>query len=534
MAASDFAAAVEAVRPVLAAAEVDAVFGCVERLWAAADLGAIACTIYLVSSAHSADLAADAGWHALDLGCDDDGVLIALSDALGSQRRPRRAAPLMMHERGVEGRSTAFLVKLADHHRTAGRAFLAEDFLRQQVRLGRRDLSVRLAEHWIEFGDWRSARELLRTLPPEEATQYTMYLLGRSCAAMLLEDEVVRAIEALAAAPDPGPRFAALLGSVWTWRVGDPEAAVATCPAGDYPPLVQRDAHMLRDAGSRRTVTCLPQEETGAWRDGSSRADLPNVLGVGMQRTGTTWLWRHLARHPDAEALPFKEAAFFDDFFRRPEGLPAEALETDFGELGRLYWQGPTRGLRRYRSLFRGGKPFRLDFSPSYGELPAEAVRCVRDLLGAETNIILSARDPVERSWSNFRYNLKLAGLRPDDFSFSDRVALYRNVATLRRCDYAGVVRTWRGFFNHVEVVFMDDIENQPAEVLSRVRRYLGMAEPGGCDDPAPLNASYAVDMPRDDRIFLFGLHQTTYDTSEAELGGPALGWRQKQLELIG
>ncbi len=70
----------------------------------------------------------------------------------------------MMREHYADGRSTAFLTKLADHYRTAGQAFLAEDFLRQQVRRGRRDVSIRLAEHWVEFGCWRSARELLKGL----------------------------------------------------------------------------------------------------------------------------------------------------------------------------------------------------------------------------------------------------------------------------------------------------------------------------------------------------------------------------------
>jgi Sulfotransferase family len=533
-AARDFAAAVEAVRPALAAAGEGAVFDCIERWWAAADSDAIACAIYLIASAHSADLAAAAGWCASDLGCDDDGVLIALSDALCSQRRPRQAAASMMRERGVEGRSTAFLVKLADHYRTAGRAFLAEDFLREQVRRGRRDLSVRLAEHWAEFGDWRSARDLLRGLPPEETTPASLYLLGRSCAGLLLEDEVVRAIEGLLAAPEPGPRFAGLLRSVWTWRVGDPRAAVARCPAGNYPPLLQRDADMLRNAGLGEATSAPAYVETGVWRDSEARDDLPNVLGIGMQRTGTTWIFEHLGRDPDAHTLPFKEAVFFDDLFRRPEGFLPDKYEADFGALGRLYWSGPTRSLRHYRALFRSEKPFRLDFSPSYGELPEEAVRSIRMLLAPDTKVILSVRDPVERSWSNFLFNLKLCGLNPADFSFSERIALYRNVATLRRCDYAAVARTWRTFFGRVEVVFMDDIEARPCDVLSKVRRFLGMSERGQNRGFTRVNASYDADMPREDRIFLFGLHQSNYDASEAELGGPALGWRRRQIELVG
>ena len=111
---------------------------------------------------------------------------------------------------------------------------------------------------------------------------------------------------------------------------------------------------------------------------------------------------------------------------------------------------------------------------------------------------------------------------------------MYRNVATLRRCDYAGVLRLWRNHFDHVELVFTDDIEARASEVLATVQRHLGMSERIACGDLAPLNASYAADMPWGDRVFLFGLHQPNYDASEAELGGPALGWRQKQIELIG
>ena len=48
------------------------------------------------------------------------------------------------------------------------------------------------------------------------------------------------------------------------------------------------------------------------------------------------------------------------------------------------------------------------------------------------------------------------------------------------------------------------------------------------------MNVSYDADLPREDRVFLLGLHQSAYDNAEAELGGPALRWRQRQMELIG
>ncbi len=374
----------------------------------------------------------------------------------------------------------------------------------------------------------------MRGLPLEEVTAEALYLLGRSCVGMLLEDEVIHAIGELMAAPEPGPQFADLLRCVWTWRVGDPKAALAACPAGDYPPLIRRDADMLRGAGVGEAMPAPVHVETGVWRAIKVRAELPNVLGIGMQRTGTTWIFHHLSRCADVHTLPFKEAVFFDDLFRHPIGFAPARHEADFGNLGRMYWQGPTRSLRHYRALFGSEKPLRFDFSPSYGELPAEAVSSVRELLGPDSKIILSVRDPAEGSWSNFLYNLRLCGQDPRGFPFSERVALYRNVATLRRCDYAAVLRVWRAFFDHVEVVFMDDIEARPRDVLRGLRRFLGMSELGEKGDPTRLNVSYDADLPREDRVFLLGLHQSTYDNAEAELGGPALRWRQRQMELIG
>ena len=205
------------------------------------------------------------------------------------------------------------------------------------------------------------------------------------------------------------------------------------------------------------------------WRDVGSRRDLPNVVGIGMQRSGTSWLWKQLSRHPDVQPLTFKELVFFNDPFRVLENYPSDLREPELGDAGRLYWQGPVRNFRHYRNLFADSRPFRVDISPAYGELPEEAVACVRDILGSDTKILLCVRDPVERSWSNLKYNLEATGEQPSNLSFDQRIALYRNVATQRRCNYPLTVRIWRRFFHDVLVLFLDDIEARPSEVLASV-----------------------------------------------------------------
>jgi hypothetical protein len=532
MAAADFAGAVVALRArPITENEAQAFVG---EQCAIPDPGAIACAIYLLAQSHGVDLAATAGWRALELGRDEDVVIIALADVLRAQEKPKQSAARLMRERCSEQRSQAFLVKLADHYRTGGQAFLTEACLRDFIRRGRKDLRIRLAEHWVEMQDWRSARALLAEPTPDEPTANTLYLSGRSAIGLLQENEVMQAVAQLGGLPQPGPRYADLLRSVWQWRIGDTAEATKLCPEGAFPPLMERDAATLRRARSEHCPAAVDSSLSGGWRGIRAQAKLPNALCIGMQRTATTWLWRQLRHHPDIHTTPYKEPVFFSDPFPSLDGHISDLRDHDLGEAGRRYWQGPTRNIGRYAALFASDKPVRLDVSPSYGELPEESVAMVAELLGGGTRIILCVRDPVERSWSNLKYELQATGAHPMSLSFAERAALYGNVATLRRCDYALVLRTWRRFFHNIEIVFLDDVAARPEAVMARLRRFLALSPSSGEDESHPVNSSASIEMPAADRAFLFGLHQQNYAASEAELGGPALHWRERQLRLIG
>src|SRR6516164_6089657 len=125
LAVTDFRAAATSLRSALPAEITSGILRYIGQRWSELDTGAIACTIYLLGEARSADDGAAAGWYALELGCGDDGVIIALADVVQSQSHPHRRASAIMRERLSIYRSTAFLVKLADHYRTEGHAFLA-------------------------------------------------------------------------------------------------------------------------------------------------------------------------------------------------------------------------------------------------------------------------------------------------------------------------------------------------------------------------------------------------------------------------
>lgn len=535
LAGGGFDQAVTRLRPVLqgmpAVARQVGLAAWVEARLDAGDTQAVASLLYLVAHAHAPDTAVACGRMAIERGCDDDAVLVALADVLHLlPGRVQEACALLERHAGTE-RSTAFIRKLADFQRDDGCAFLAEATLSSAVRRGHAELALRLAEHFVEFNDWRSARETLEGMPPSRRDSYATWLLGRSCVSLLLEDEVIRAADALWTAPQPGPLYAQLLHDVWRWRVGEVEQARPWPPAGMFPPLLERDAARMREVGSPEPPG--PGVSKVGWRSLRPYARVPAVLGIGAQRTATTWLWTQLARRPDVQPLPFKEPCFFGDVFPSFDAMPPALRAAEPDAATRHYWEGPTRNLYRYLGLYTQGAQMHIDISPAYFELPDEAVAVVRDLLGPDLKVLLIVRDPVERAWSNLKFDCELAGRSVGELSFGQRVAHYRSAGPTRRSEYVQVLRRWRRHFTAVRTLFFDDIVTRPDEVVAEVEAFLGLVGTSEAASRPPVNSTAPYEIPIADRAFLVGLHRHAYEQAELELGGPARGWLPRQFRLL-
>ena len=51
------------------------------------------------------------------------------------------------------------------------------------------------------------------------------------------------------------------------------------------------------------------------WPGAADRLPLPDFLGIGAQKAGTTWLWENLRRHPEIFVPDKKELHYFDNKF---------------------------------------------------------------------------------------------------------------------------------------------------------------------------------------------------------------------------
>jgi hypothetical protein len=189
----------------------------------------------------------------------------------------------------------------------------------------------------------------------------------------------------------------------------------------------------------------------------------PNLFVVGAAKAGTTLLWRSLAAHPDVYMSALKEPHYFSGF------KPPSRHPTVDSEAAYLALFDPGSG-RRYRG----------EASPSYlwhADAPAKIAR-----RSPEARIVISLRDPVERTHSAYLMNARL-GAEPEPFEAvvareldPSFVPAPERVGYVRSGLYAdGVQRYLELFPGRVLVLLFDDLIREPEGQLLRVWEFLGV-----------------------------------------------------------
>ncbi len=172
---------------------------------------------------------------------------------------------------------------------------------------------------------------------------------------------------------------------------------------------------------------------------------LPHFVGIGAQKSGTTWTWTQLRRHPDLWLPDRKELNYF--YSGRPEA-----------------W---------YREQFTAAPPRRLcgEVSPNYFSQDGVAERMHALLPHAKLFCIL--REPGARAYSQWKMARSLGNI-PGDVSFIEAFrANLRHMAD--QGDYAARIAEFAAFYppDRMLVTFHDDLEADPAGFLSELLAWL-------------------------------------------------------------
>ncbi len=253
------------------------------------------------------------------------------------------------------------------------------------------------------------------------------------------------------------------------------------------------------------------------------RLGMPDFLGIGATRAGTTWVARRLAAHPDI-SMHRKEIHFFDR------------------KLGRTGFARNRVDRLRYAVRFlnlRGWPPrpgrLRGEFTPAYAVLPPATVARIAAWMPA-VKLIFMLRDPFERAWSQARFGFpRWRGKPVTDAGRGELRSFLDSERVRSRSDYAACVRTWMRYFDGDQFFFglYDDIRDRPAGLLRDLHVFLGVTPvmPSPQDLSEVANASSPAPMPEWVRAHLRKTYRFDYGWLE-ELSGRTLPWGEPSGEV--
>jgi hypothetical protein len=214
---------------------------------------------------------------------------------------------------------------------------------------------------------------------------------------------------------------------------------------------------------------------------------LPSFIIGGAPRSGTTWLYELLDRHPTIYmAKPVSpEPKFF--------------LVDDIYERGLEYYS---------QRWFQAVPPSQLagEKSTNYLESPLVAERIALAL--PTVKLVFVLRDPVERAYSNYLWS-KMNGLETEDFdtalrlepererAYSDRFRFARPYSYFSRGLYRDLLQPYFDRFDSAQLLVLrfEDIVTNASSVAERLHGFLGVEKRAGdADNLGPINKSEKED----------------------------------------
>ncbi|HEX9858465.1 MAG TPA: sulfotransferase [Paracoccaceae bacterium] len=287
------------------------------------------------------------------------------------------------------------------------------------------------------------------------------------------------------------------------------------------------------------------------------------LFGVGATKAGTTWLYNHLASHPECHLRSIKELHYFDSIasgnVERQLKLRAAAAErlasaastdadraaataarrADLAQwIGVLERQGEDiPAYLAYLTAGQGGRRLVADITPSYGLLPVDRLRAMA-AIGPDVRFVYLMRDPVARLWSHVRMLARRSVAAAADFPAVAHDLLQRILAgapsgAVARGDYAAAITRLRAAVDpqRLLVMFQEDLMSRPG--LARLCGFLGIAvQPAAfgrrVHQGAPLS------MTEEQRLGACVFLRSQYEFVARQFSDVPDAWRKNMAEVVG
>jgi sulfotransferase family protein len=220
--------------------------------------------------------------------------------------------------------------------------------------------------------------------------------------------------------------------------------------------------------------------------DPSERRDQlgPDFIGIGTQRSGSSWLHQVLSAHPGLWLPPIKELHYFDDPLReryyrflRMRLVSGFWINHPFSRWDLRYFLR-TPNDPWYCSLFEPGRRRGLltgEITPAYCALDEDGIKRMR-MLNPKVKLIFIMRDPILRSWSSvIKSRLKHGKMA---YPTDEEAIEHGFVEGVRKMsDYVAIIERFERVFPHDQIFygFFDDLCDRPEIFMRTVFEFLGV-----------------------------------------------------------
>ncbi|MCP4847754.1 MAG: sulfotransferase domain-containing protein [Verrucomicrobiaceae bacterium] len=208
----------------------------------------------------------------------------------------------------------------------------------------------------------------------------------------------------------------------------------------------------------------------------SSNIRLPDFIGIGAMRSGTSWLTKQLNRHPEIWTSSPKELHFFDRHFIDSQD-----------DYARHFSGAP-------ESMIAG------EVTPAYAILESGRISVARSWM-PDLKLLFIMRDPVERAWSHARKDFPQFHNKPVEEAKIDELHEFMKLPQVAmRGDYLGCLKTWLEYYNSSQLWcgFLEQAATDPEALLRELFIFLGVnpdkgihpqlaAQPENTRPPSPI-----------------------------------------------
>lgn len=282
---------------------------------------------------------------------------------------------------------------------------------------------------------------------------------------------------------------------------------------------------------------------------------LPDFLGIGAQRSGSTWLYENLRSHPQIWMSPIKEIHFFDElgqpFLGNKKNYKQKLkrrlyktlqriqnLERSF--VGSLLWDANYFLRRRtpswYVSLFQP-KSHQVagEITPKYAVLDTEVIETIRQI-NPKMKMLFLMRDPIQRAWSQAIRVLAKTKQRPTE-SVSEKEFLdYIKKRSVRKPSaYLETLENWESVFPAEQIFtgFFEEITDQPKDFLRKIFRFLGVSDSESylsltIREKVNSSGKYNMPIPSQVERSLAKQYLPQLQALSARFGSPATDWLKR------